>query len=223
MSVYVNFNICWTHRRAAAVRLWHSADCCTEENCRLFWILEAKRGEEQILNIWRNKISAEHFWVTFSGALLTWSSQFCQNTSGTQRRTDTGGGCWFCSSYISTQTYCSLKRYKKQNKAKLHLKHLFLKTVITKVHFAIRKTKKRERRWTYKLSCVRRRHKTLVSCSSGPWTCEVCRWLVWSALQEAIHLSPPPLPPHRRWNTPADRRGRRFKGESERNARNAFF
>lgn len=27
---------CWTHRRGAAVRWWRSADCCTEENCRLF-------------------------------------------------------------------------------------------------------------------------------------------------------------------------------------------
>lgn len=34
-------------------------------------------------------------------------SQFCQNNSGTPRRTGTGGERWFCSSCISART-CSL-------------------------------------------------------------------------------------------------------------------
>lgn len=39
---------CWTHRRGAAVRWWRSADCCTEENCRLFWTPEANGGENHM-------------------------------------------------------------------------------------------------------------------------------------------------------------------------------
>lgn len=39
-------------------------------------------------------------------------------------------------------------------------------------------SRRKQKQPTYKRSCAHRRHKTLASCSSGPWTCEVCRWQV---------------------------------------------
>lgn len=53
----------WTHRKAAAVTLWRSADCCTEENCTLSWILEARREEGEKYKGCKNRNKA--WWSAF--------------------------------------------------------------------------------------------------------------------------------------------------------------
>lgn len=59
-----------------------------------------------------------------------------------------------------------------------------------------------QRFWaTYGLSCERRRRRTWASCSSGPWTCEACRWRGPPVLEVLVLSLPPQLPP-RKWSKP---------------------
>lgn len=135
--------------------------------------LQQERRRACTLNIRMKKIPAVHL-ESQSVALCNMKAH---NFAKTLLELDVGLTLVVDAGFAVLASQCKLivhwRERKSNTRANLHSENTFCKDHNV---FWRAGNQKRDTSWTHKLSCARRRHKTSVSCSSGPWTCGVCRW-----------------------------------------------